>query len=71
MAFAMKIGSLKKYTDIANGVKIYAKDGKNYLEKDGKTFDLPSGNISLDGKKVYIDGNLVYTGNYVKPKEEH
>lgn len=65
MAFAMKIDSLKKYTDIMTGVKIYAKDGRNYLERDGKTFDLPSGNINLDGHKIYIDGNLIDVKKYV------
>lgn len=65
MAFAMKIDSLKKYTDIMTGVKIYAKDGRNYLERDGKTFDLPSGNISLDEHKIYIDGNLIDVKKYV------
>lgn len=65
MAFNMRIDSLKKYTDVMAGVKIYKKDGKNYLERDGKTFDLPSGNISLNGHNLCIDGIFIDIEKYV------
>lgn len=65
MAFAMKIKSLKNYVDLKTGVKIYVKEGKNYLERNGKTFELPSGIISMEDSKIFIDGKSIDPRKYV------
>lgn len=41
----------------------------NIVTVNGKTYNLPSGNVSVIGNKVYCDGKLVEDCNGIKEKE--
>lgn len=66
MAFNQVIKSVKNITDTKRGFCIYTKDGKNYLKRDEKEYELPSGNISMRNSDIFIEGKMLDLDEYIK-----
>lgn len=60
----LKTKGIKTFIDKEIGYKVFVKDGKNYLEKDGKVFELPSGDINIINSIVFIGKEKIDISNY-------
>lgn len=54
-----KASGIKTFIDKEKDYKVFVNDGKNYLEKDGKTVRLPDGAISIIDSVVFIGNEKI------------
>lgn len=60
----LKVNGINIFIDKEKGYKVFVKDDKNYLEKSGKIFELPSGKISIIDSVVFIGNQKIDISNY-------
>ncbi|MDO4283187.1 MAG: hypothetical protein Q4D02_06070 [Clostridia bacterium] len=64
MGFNQVFKNVKKVEDISKGYVICRKNGKNYLEKNGKCYELPDGNIDMVNSGIFINGEKIYVEQF-------
>lgn len=62
----LKAKWIKCYVDKELGFRVYEKNGKNYLEKNEKVFELPSGLITIIDSCVHINDKKINIEEFCK-----